>query len=197
MIDYSTFSDDDLVRLLKLGEEPAFNEIYNRYWSGVFLVARNRLKDDVEAEEIVQDIFCNLWRKRISFRLEKTFKTYFAIAVKYEVINRSVKKQREIDFVAQLFRSTKDIDNSTHQLLSFNELKEVLEESICVLPERCQLVFRLRLEYDYSQRQIAKELGISEKTVETHLAKARKHIRTSLGSTLPLHTAILFDILSR
>lgn len=196
MMDYSTLSDNGLAERLAFGEEPAFNEIYERYWSGVFLVARNRLNDDVEAEEVVQEIFCKLWRRRADFQLEKTFRSYFAVAVKYEIINRSAKKRRETDFADQLFRTNRDIDDSTLQLLSFNELKKALEESICLLPDRCQLVFRLRLEKDYSQKQIAKELDISEKTVETHLAKARKHIRASLGSTLPFHLVLLVSMLA-
>src|SRR5690606_33718209 len=163
MTNYSALSDDGLANLLRAGNEPAFNEIYDRYWAGIFLVARNRLKDDTEAEEIVQNIFCALWRKRQSFRLEKNFKTYFAVAVKYEIINYTVKKKREIDFVNHF--SHHDIDNTTLETLGLNELKQILEKSVCVLPERCQLVFRLKLEKGYSQKEIASELGISEKTV--------------------------------
>ena len=190
------YSDLKLAELLSMDSEAAFNEIYNRYWASVFLVARNRLKNDLEAEEIVQNIFCHLWRKRRTFQLKKTFQIYFAVAVKYEVINLSVKKQREINFVEHVSRHGFNVDNSTLQKLSYNELKHTLEKTICVLPERCQLVFRLRIESEYTQKEIAKELAISEKTVETHLTKARKHIRDTLDPALIPHVIILINMIS-
>jgi RNA polymerase sigma-70 factor (ECF subfamily) len=187
MSTYQNVSDQELLCLLKADDEAAFNELYKRYWSGIFLVARNRLSNDNDAEEIVQDIFCNLWRKRSSFVLDKSFKAYFSVAVKYEVINRSVRKGRENSFIEQFSKENTEEDLSTLETLSFNELEERLYKSITLLPERCQLVFKLRFEKEYSQKEIANELDISEKTVEAHLSKARKHIRTSLGSTFPFY----------
>lgn len=190
MANYSALSDHDLAKLLRDGNESAFNEIYNRNWAGIFLVARNRLKNDSLAEEIVQNIFCSLWRKRTDFYLEKSFKAYFAVAVKYEVINQTAKRKREIDF-ANRFTYT-DVDNSTLQTLSFNELKGILEDSICLLPERCQLVFRLKIEHGYSQKQIAKELNISEKTVEAHLSKARKDLLKVVDPAISTQVTLFF-----
>src|SRR5690554_5115563 len=95
MSTYQNMSDQELLCLLKANNEAAFNEIYERYWSGVFLVARNRLSNDDDAEEIVQNIFCNLWRKRSLFVLNKSLKAYFSVAVKYEVINMVVQRIRE------------------------------------------------------------------------------------------------------
>lgn len=186
MLVYQNISDHDLLCLLKEDDEIAFNELYKRYWSGVFIVARNRLLNEVDAEEIVQDIFCNLWRKRSSLVLKSSLKAYFSVAVKYEIINRSVRKKRERLLVEQFSHDNKDVDLSTLQTLSFNELEKQLYDSIALLPERCQLVFKLRFENECSQKEIAAELGISEKTVEAHLTKARKHIRTSLGSAFPI-----------
>lgn len=187
MSTYQNISDQELLCLLRADSETAFNELYERYWSGIFLVARNRLSNDDDAEEIVQDIFCNLWRKRSSFVLEKSFKAYFSVAVKYEVINRSVRKRRESSFIERFSKENTEEDLSMLETLSFNELEERLYKSITLLPERCQLVFKLRFEKEYSQREIANELHISEKTVEAHLSKARKHIRASLGSIFPFY----------
>ena len=195
MSNYSNYSDQELVVLLNQNSELAFNEIYNRYWSGVFLVARNRLKDDLEAREVVQDVFCNLWRKRTKFQLNKSLKVYFAVAVKYEVINRYAKRHRENILIERLTYSVPQKDLSTQETISFNELERNLMDSIDLLPERSQLVFRLRFENDYSQKQIAEELNISEKTVEAHISKARKYIRTRLGPTLPFYILYMFVII--
>jgi len=195
MSKYSNNSDQELVALLNQGSEVAFNEIYNRYWSGVFLVAKNRLKNDMEAGEVVQDIFCNLWRKRIKFQLDKSLKVYFAVAVKYEIINRYAKRHRENILIEQLTYSIPQKDLSTQETISFNELERNLMYSIDLLPERSQLVFRLRFENGYSQKQIAEELNISEKTVEAHISKARKYIRTRLGPTLPFYILYMLTVI--
>jgi len=143
----------------------------------------------------VQDIFCNLWRKRIKFQLDKSLKVYFAVAVKYEIINRYAKRHRENILIEQLTYSIPQKDLSTQETISFNELERNLMDSIDLLPERSQLVFRLRFENDYSQKQIAEELNISEKTVEAHISKARKYIRTRLGPTLPFYILYMFVII--
>src|SRR5690606_18486891 len=134
---------------------------------------------------ITQDIFCNLWKKRAVLNLNKGLKPYLSTAVKYEVINRIVKKKKEDSFKLQFSKVHSDIDHQTLDLLNLNEIQEKLYESIALLPERCQLVFKLRFENGYTQKEIANELEIAEKTVETHLTKARKHIRADFGSSFP------------
>src|SRR5690606_10975542 len=98
-----------------------------------------------------------------------------------------VQRKRENSLIEQLSKNNTEEDLSTLETLSFNELEERLYNSITLLPERCQLVFKLRFEKEYSQKEIADELGIAEKTVEAHLCKARKYIRANLGSIVPLY----------
>lgn len=195
MLKYHNIAEDELLSLLKAGSEAAFNEIYKRYWSGMFLVAKNRLQNDADAEEVVQEIFCNLWRRRENIVIDRSLKVYFSVAVKYEIINRSVRQRKETSLFDRLAKHSTEEDLSTLQTLSFNELQERLYASVALLPERCQLVFKLRLEKEYSQKEIAKELNISEKTVEAHLAKARKHIRASFGSAFPSLILIISSFL--
>lgn len=194
MADFKSLSEEQLVRLLQDGNQHAFNEIYKRHWSGIFLVAKNRLGSEDDAYEIVQNIFLNLWRKGASFELNKNFAVYFATAAKYEVL-KFLSRQGHLDHHRNVLRQEmSERDDSMLQALEAKELMETLEQSICLLPEKCQLVFRLRLEKEYSQKEIAKELDISEKTVEAHLAKARKHIRTDLSIVTILQLAHYFKI---
>lgn len=182
MISLTESSEDELAGLLKKNSETAFSEIYRRYWDKLYVVSRKRLDDAEEAEEIVQDIFCNLWRKRATFELHKGFNNYFSIAIKFEVINRLKKRARTQSFEKNWSHQLTEIDLSTQDQLSFNELKQLLEHTIKSLPEKCQLVFRLKHEEGYAQKQIAEQLAISEKTVEAHLSKARKTIKNKLGT---------------
>lgn len=181
MISLSEFTEEKLAVLLRNGSEAAFSEIYNRYWDKLYILIRKRLADELEGEEIVQDIFCNLWRKRESFELTKGFNNYFAVAAKFEVINRLQKRGRTQVLLKDLTLQLTELDESTLRQLDFNDLKAQLELTIKRLPEKCQLVFRLKHEEGYAQKRIAEEMNISEKTVEAHLAKARKTIKDSFG----------------
>ncbi|MND73579.1 RNA polymerase sigma factor [compost metagenome] len=78
------------------------------------------------------------------------------------------------------------MDDSTQQWLEFLDLKEILEQTITELPEKCQLVFRMSRDLHLSQKEIAAQLDISEKTVEAHLGKAIKTLRNKLNRFLIL-----------
>lgn len=189
---YTILADQELAVMMKAGDEAAFNEIYKRYWERLYVVAKHRTGDTYETEEIVQDIFCNLWRKRHSFELTKGFQNYFAVAVKFEVINRMARKNRENRLKKEVSVLSPLADESTSDQLDFNELQSQLALTIKVLPEKCLLVFKLKHEEGYSQKQIAEELNIAEKTVEAHLSKARKTIRIRFGYLAEIAKSVLF-----
>lgn len=186
MTSYRSLTDFELAGLLKTGEEKAFREIYERHWKKSYLAARRRLNDDDIAEEVVQDIFCKLWRRRETFVLSKGFDNYFAIAIKFEVINQMAKKARHTTFEKTSAATYSEADNSTIEDLDLKELKTQLQEAIDALPDKCRMVFKLKYEQDYTQQQIAAEMEISEKTVEAHLSKARKTLKSTFQGMLSL-----------
>ncbi len=182
MDSYSKLSDLELINLLKQGDQSAFTEIYKRYWQKLFTVAANKINDLEEAREIVQNIFISLWNRRELLDIKGTLSNYLAVSVKYRVINVLDKQNNHQKYLDSLNAS--ELDDSTQQWLEFMELKERLAELVAELPEKCRLVFQLSREQGYSQKEIAQELGISEKTVEGHLAKATKSLKTGLNNFL-------------
>lgn len=180
MHSYSQIDEFKLIELIQAGDEPAFREIYNRHWERLYTIACNRLNNEVEAEEIVQEIFCDFWRKLPGFQLTKSLENYFAVAVKFRVINHLARRSRERMYRTELAAITVQADNSVLELLDYKEFLTRFRTKIDELPEKCRLVFTLKYEQGYSQQQIANELHVSEKTVESHLAKARKTLRGAL-----------------
>lgn len=179
MPSYSDIADKDLLASLMQGDESAFTEIYTRYWKKLFVTASHRLNSFEDAEEIVQDIFVSLWNRRHRLDVHSDLSGYLAVSVKYRVIKMLDSHYNEKRYIDSIM--TKGlIDDSTQELLAFEELKEELARYVQELPEKCQLVFKLSREDGYSQKQIAEELGVSEKTVESHLGKAFKTLRTKL-----------------
>jgi RNA polymerase sigma-70 factor (ECF subfamily) len=183
MSSLGTLSDIELANRLKTDDELAFSEIYKRYWDKLYVIARKRLNSKPEAEEVVQDIFSNLWRRRGKLELEKGFNHYFAVAVKFEVISRLAKRARaNIVDTGGADVSEHFPDLATLQKLDFNELYARFQHIVNSLPEKCRIVFHLQHEQGLSQKEISQQMDISEKTVEAHLAKARKKLRDNLGN---------------
>lgn len=177
---YSQKTDVELIALLRNDDEEAFTAIYHRYWRKLFVLAMNRIKNLEDAEEITQDIFTSLWKRRAELNLTSELASYLAVSVKYRVIkvmDRYYKMQSYIE--SALIQE--QLDDSTQEVLAFDELKAELIKYVQQLPEKCKLVFQLSREQGYSQKQIAQELGISEKTVEAHLGKAFKILRSKLA----------------
>lgn len=184
MYNYNILNDKELIALLQQGDEHAFTEVYNRYWKKLFTVAANKIKELDEAEEIVQDIFVSLWKRRNDLGVIDTLSSYLAVSVKYRVIkllDKRGNRQKYTDYAGQRLSIT---DNSTLQWLEFEELKDRLSVFVADLPEKCRLVYQLSRDAGYSQKQIAAQLNISEKTVEAHLGKALRTLRARLSAFL-------------
>src|SRR5690606_1082345 len=91
---YQHNTDKELVAKLRQGDEAALSEIYERYWDKLFVVAANRLGDQQEAEECVQDVLYKLWRLRETLFIENdNLSAYLAVGVRNQVFNRRLKNQ--------------------------------------------------------------------------------------------------------
>jgi len=187
----SALSDEQLVDLLKSGGHDAFTEIYNRYWDKLYAVAYNRLADELEAEEAVQNIFLSLWKRRESIGLTHSLATYLSVAVKYRLLTRLAQIKKEKERSLQLKLAAVEGRETTAEWLDEKELKARLQQHINALPEKCRIVFLLSREQGLSNALIAEELNISEKTVEGHITKALTSLRGSLNVALPVLLTIL------
>jgi RNA polymerase sigma-70 factor (family 1) len=182
-----------LLPLLRDSNEGAFTEIYQRYWDKLFVTAMHRLGNMDEAREVVQDVFCNLWRRRDTLRLEYSLNTYLSVAVKYEVLNRLAVKDRQQRYQLHISRNWEEAAPDTENLLSFKELQEQLAFLVKALPEKCRIIFQMSREKGYPRKKIASELGIAEKTVEAHLSTAIRKLRSGLSHLFTL-LSLLFLI---
>lgn len=184
-------SDDDLLLLLQKGEHHAFREIYKRYWDKLLYIAGKKLDDLSEAESIVQDVFVDLWQRRETLEIKQQLAGYLVVAVRYRILNFMARQQRAKTYMREAARNLESGDNSTEELLGFEDLRGWLEKMVASLPEKCRLAYRLRGE-GYSQREIAGYMKVSEKTVETHISRALKTLRAGLGQLISRMWMFLF-----
>ena len=176
---YLSYPDAQLLSLMGTGDEQAFTELYNRYWERLLYVAGVRLKDLAIAEELVQDLFPDLWNRRETLDIQGEVGAYLAVSMKYKVINAQARQKRAIDY--QQVAPTTAEDHSTEHFLSFQELRQRLEALVQGLPEKCRITYRLSREADLTHKEIASHLQVSEKAVEANLTRAIKSIRKGLS----------------
>ncbi len=183
---FENYSDEKLLVLINNSDAGAFAELYNRYWKKMFSIAANKLGNIPDAEELVQDIFLDIWKRREQLHITGEAKAYLAVAVKYKIINVLAKKNREEEFKKERRLASSDSDDGLRNWLSFEDLKKRLSLLVADLPKKCQLVYKLSREEGYSRKEISKVLNISEKTVESHLTRALRSLRGNLQNMLPL-----------
>lgn len=179
---YCTYNDASLLSLLAVGDDLAFTEIYNRYWDKMLFVAGSKCRHLETAEEIVQDIFLDLWNRRTTLCINGELEAYLAVSVKYRVINAQAKLKRALEYQNIAAENGNLLADDPEHWLSFKELNGRLAKLVDKLPEKCRITYQLRREEGLSQKEVAAHLRISEKTVEANFARALKTLRVSLKS---------------
>jgi len=177
---FAGLSDEHVIALLKEGDEKAFDCLYKRYRNKLVAIAYHRIKSKETAEELVQDVFVNIWQKRFTLAIHHTFFSYVYTAVKYKVFDHISSLKVKDRYVEEMSRFSEKALNVTELEIEFNELDYHLNKSISDLPEKCKEAFRLSRFENYSIKEIAEELKISPDTAKYHIAHALKKLRERL-----------------
>ncbi len=171
---------------ISLGNELAFKQLFEHFFGGLFSYSKSLLKDDLLAEEVVEDVFVKLWERRETLPEIRNLSIYLYKAIKYASINAIEKKRKHaslsIDEVGEAFLFNGA--GSELGLVSKENCDNILK-AVGQLPPKCRLIFRLIKEEGLKYKEVAGLLGLSEKTVENQMNIAFKKIIGSLKTTLP------------
>ncbi|RYZ95619.1 MAG: RNA polymerase sigma-70 factor [Sphingobacteriaceae bacterium] len=174
------FSDSDHIKQLISGEEAAFTIIYNQYSAKVYRLAFRFLKDKDQSEEIVQEVFINLWLSRDRLSAEGNMWLYLYVIAKRLSLNALRQVYRSSDLSEKLLKHISVEDNHTEEDLLAHDLELYTEKIIEKLPKQQQIVFKLSRIEGLSHKEIAEQLHISPNTVKNHMVCALKTLRTHL-----------------
>ena len=156
-----------------------FKHLFKEYYNPLCNFASSIINDKLVAQDIVQDVFAKIWHKRDDIELRSEYKSYLFSAVK----NRSLEILRKAKLDAKVASNLAEMGakiDVNKEADSF-VLKEQLYNSIRQLPTKCQEVFVLNKIEGLSYVEVANKLGISVKTVENHIGKAFRILRTSMS----------------
>lgn len=171
-------SGRDLLDLIELNDKNAFTDFYSDNFQKLILVAEKYVKDVHVAEEIVQDMFLKIWEDKERLVTVNSVKSYLyrsVVNTSLNYINRQKSIEKHHAKIAEHLTDD-DIDLIDEQ----NELIVLLYKEIELLPEKCQVVFKLSRLDGMKYKDIAVKLNISEKTVENHMSNALRILRVRI-----------------
>lgn len=181
-----SFNNDILLAGLSEGNQRIFDYIFATYYSGLVAFGVKLGARTDEAEDIVQDIFMNLWLARKSLEIKVTVKTYLFTSVANRTLNllrhRKVKEK-----TSEIIENIYYPKYTERDFLTEQELKSQLQAAIGNLPEKCRRIFEMYRRDGKTTAEIAQAEGISVRTVEGHIGKAYKLLRTELSDIFPMY----------
>ncbi|MCW0483486.1 RNA polymerase sigma-70 factor [Gaoshiqia sediminis] len=172
-------TDKELFAQLKTGYEPAFKQLFLKYYAPLCYYARQYFDEDEKAEEVVQDVFVRIWAMRTKLDIEISVRQYFFRAVKNQCINQLQHQHIEQKYAHTVQEDFKN-DRDTNPYFMEVGLQQKIETCIEALPEKRREIFRLSREEGLKYKEIADRLNISVKTVETQMGLALKQLREQL-----------------
>lgn len=189
MDDGLPYDEKELLKRVAEGEELAFRKLFDLYKERFYAVALKMTRSDEVAEDIVQDIFMNIWKKREDLADIDNPSSYFFTAV-YRRVYHHYRKIALEKKLLQAASPKKESVNTTDEMVLAHESNELISRAIIKLPPQQQLVFKLTKQEGLSREDVARQLHISPNTVKNHLADALKSIRAFLH-----HSTLIFLIL--
>jgi len=172
--DVRTDADERVwVERVRAGDIAAFEGLYRAYWERLYAFAFRYLHAKEEAEEVVQEVFFRIWRGRAHWVPAGAVRNYLYLAVR-----NSARDRLERAAVARRWSfGQRETNAEVQSHLEAADLVAAVESAIAELPVKRSVICKLRLIDELSYAQIAERLGISEKTVETQLARGLKFLR--------------------
>jgi RNA polymerase sigma-70 factor (ECF subfamily) len=168
---------------LRAGAQDAFDDIFRSYYAQLVAVADSMLRERESAEDVVQDVMAELWRRRESIFFETSLRAYLFRAVRNRALNH-IRHQRiapraEPDAALQI-----PVPAADRETLE-TEMQTALRAAVGQLPPRCREVFEMSRVHGLKYAEIAQSLDISVKTVEAQMGKAIRVLREKLAPWLP------------
>lgn len=157
--------------------------IFKEHYPFVCKVINRLLSDEHKSEDLAQDVFYDLWRRRDVLEISTSLRAYLRRAGINKTLNYIRDRKVKWDDEDKIPMMASPIADAT-QVLEGEDLQKMIDAAIDGLPERCRLIFTLSRFEEMSYRQIADELEISIKTVENQMTKALKTLRAALEPVL-------------
>lgn len=173
----------ELLVSISQGNSKAFRSFYDLYSNKVYQFSKYFVKAEEICEEIVSDVFINVWNTREKLPEIANIEAYLYIITRNKAYNYIDKQDRAPEFTSEIPEIHVETDNPEDILLT-KELEKEINASIQDLPERCRVIFLMSRHENLKYHEIAEILSLSEKTVHAQIVTALKKLNTALKKYL-------------
>lgn len=173
-----------------------FKERFQMYYPRLCHIAYSYVADQDDSEDIVQELFITVWNKGKDDLPENEFMLYMTTAVRNSCISFLRRKPSATVSIDDHSLETSSLPDDEHEEQDSHRMRDVLDEVLSLLPPRCKEIFLMSKLRNMKYREIARELDLSEKTVENQMTKAIKLLRTYVAERGFLWLAVISTIIS-
>ena len=171
----------DFLVLVAEGDEGAFKKLYYMYYDRLFRFAMHLIKNEALSQEIVSDVFFNVWQNRKKLPSIADLDAYLYKSVKNKSLHYIDKEKRrpKCEELSVSIEYVPD-DANPENMMIYNELNKILTDAVESLPEKCRTIFKLAREDGLEYKKISEILGISVKTIDAQMRIAKQKIEQTL-----------------
>lgn len=164
---------------LKSGEEAVFRFLFDQYYRSLVAFANKFLGDSDTSRSVVQDVFVMLYDKREELNIHTNLKSHLFQSVRNRCLNILKHDKMKREHHQRIYDSGQEAEQP-FESLEYAELEKCIATAINELPDQCRKIFRMSRYEGVPNQEIADQLTISKRTVETQISKALKRIRDEL-----------------
>lgn len=180
MITTFEISTYQLMKRIKNDDSRAFEELFDNLWEALFRYAKSILMDEDLAKDVVQEVWVDFWQRRSQID-NVNIEGYLMQSTKFRVykeLQRNPMKSEHLRYLETVASAV-----STDDQLICNQTEDLISSSMEELPRRCQEIFKMSREQQLSNAEIAAQLNISKRTVETQISNALKSLKARLSTS--------------
>lgn len=174
------------------GDIRAFENLFREYYPVLVNYAIRYLTDTAKSEEIVQEMFFNIWRKKEKFIIKTSLKSYLYRSVRNNCLQYIEHLNVERKYEKFVKNKPSKYYETPENELDLKEIYGIIEQTLEKLPERCSTIFKMSRFEGLKYHEIADKLSISIKTVEANMSKALKLFRKNLKFYIKLVLMLIY-----
>jgi RNA polymerase sigma-70 factor (family 1) len=171
------YNEQQLLNGLQQGDQECFERLYHLYSERLFVNLLKLVKHAETAEEILQDIFIQVWEKRSTIEIHTSVRAYLFRIGENKVYDFYRKARRDKLLYANVKATATEQYTHIEESLLFRENEQLLQAAVAALPPQRRQVFELCKLKGLSYEQVSSQLGISTSTINDHIVKATRSIR--------------------
>jgi RNA polymerase sigma-70 factor (ECF subfamily) len=181
MAGYSAYTDQELVALLKQGDELAFDRLFRKFYPALCFFARRYVTVAGLAEEVVQDTMVKLWQRHSDFDNFNAVKAFLYISIRNACLDGVESEKRKLNRDSNWYLEQEHFDHDAEEHIIQSEVLMEISQAIAMLPEQCRNIMKMSYEQGLSGKEIAEAMQITVSTVNNQKARGILLLRKMLS----------------